>query len=120
MPLPLQKMAVVNTRRTCMIQVGDGTNTVVTGDYSPFKTGACYVPYAATIVEVNIQSDAGTPSVLLQRRRGAATLADLLSGALGGSRHDSYLRARWIVGNMHRRHDFQRLYHPLEYLTQCW
>jgi hypothetical protein len=79
------KMAVVNTRRTCMIQVGDGTNTVVTGDYSPFKTGACYVPYAATIVEVNIQSDAGTPSVLLQRRRGAATLADLLSGALAAA-----------------------------------
>lgn len=79
------KEAVVNTRRTCMIQVGDGTNTVVTADYSPFLTGACYIPYAATIVEVNIQSDAGTPSVQLERRRGAATLADLLSGALAAA-----------------------------------
>jgi hypothetical protein len=79
------KLAVVNTRRTCMIQVGDGTNTVVTADYSPFLTGACYIPYAATIVEVNIQSDAGTPSVQLERRRGAATLADLLSGALAAA-----------------------------------
>jgi hypothetical protein len=68
-----------------MIQVGDGTNTVVTADYSPFLTGACYIPYAATIVEVNIQSDAGTPSVQLERRRGAATLADLLSGALAAA-----------------------------------
>jgi hypothetical protein len=79
------KLAVVNTRRTCMIQVGDGTTTVVSGDYSPFKTGACYVPYAATVVEINIQSDAGTPSVVLERRRGAATLADLLSGALASA-----------------------------------
>jgi hypothetical protein len=77
--------AVVNTRRTCMIQVGDGTNTVVTADYSPFLTGACYIPYAATVVEINIQSDAGTPSVVLERRRGAATLADLLSGALAAA-----------------------------------
>jgi hypothetical protein len=71
--------------RTCMLQVGDGTNTVVSGDYAPFKTSACYIPYAATILEVEIQSDAGTPSVLLERRRGAATLADLLSGALAAA-----------------------------------
>jgi hypothetical protein len=77
--------AVVNNRRTCMLQVGDGTNTVVTADYSPFKVNACYVPYAATIVEINIQTDAGTPSVVLERRRGAATLADLLSGALAAA-----------------------------------
>jgi hypothetical protein len=68
--------------RVCMLQVGDGTNTVVSGDYAPFKTSSCYIPYAATILEIELQSDAGTPSVLLERRRGAATLADLLSGAL--------------------------------------
>jgi hypothetical protein len=78
-------MAVVNTRRTCSIQVGDGTNTVVSGDYSPFKAPSCKVPYAATIVEIDIQTDAGTPTILLERRRGAATLADLLSGALAAN-----------------------------------
>jgi hypothetical protein len=79
------KMAVVNTRRTCMLTVGDGTNTVASGDYSPFKVGRCYVPYAATIVEVLVQSDAGTPSVQLQKRHGASTVTDLLSGALAAA-----------------------------------
>jgi hypothetical protein len=78
-------MAVVNTRRVCMLQVGDGTNTVVSGDYSPFKVSSCTIPYAAHVVEVNIQCDAGTPSILIERRRGAATLADLLSGALASA-----------------------------------
>jgi hypothetical protein len=77
--------AVVNNRRTCMMQIGDGTTTVVSADYSPFKVNACYFPYASTIVEINIQCDAGTPSILLERRRGAATLADLLSGALASA-----------------------------------
>jgi hypothetical protein len=76
------KMAVVNTRRVCALPVGDGTNTVVSGDYSPFKVGRCIIPYAATIVEVFAQSDAGTPSFQLQRRVGASTVTDILSGAL--------------------------------------
>jgi hypothetical protein len=79
------KLAVVNTRRTCMLTVGDGTNTVASGDYSPFKVGRCYVPYAATIVEVLVQSDAGTPSVQLQKRNGASTVTDILSGALAAA-----------------------------------
>jgi hypothetical protein len=79
------KSAVVLTRRQCMIPVGDGATTVVSGDYSPFKQPRCKVPYAATIVEIDIQTDAGTPSILLQRRRGASTVADLLSGALAAN-----------------------------------
>jgi hypothetical protein len=79
------QLAVVNTRRTCMLTVGDGTNTVASGDYSPFKVGRCYVPYAATIVEVLLQSDAGTPSVQLQKRNGASTVTDILSGALAAA-----------------------------------
>jgi hypothetical protein len=79
------KMAVVNTRLTCMMQVGDGTNTVVSADYSPFKVNACKIPMAAHIVEIDVQTDSGTPSVVLERRRGAATLADLLSGALAAA-----------------------------------
>lgn len=76
------QMAVVNNRRVCALPVGDGTNTVVSGDYSPFKVGRCIIPYAATIVEVFAQSDAGTPSFQLQRRVGASTVTDILSGAL--------------------------------------
>jgi hypothetical protein len=76
------QMAVVNNRRVCTLPVGDGTNTVASGDYSPFKVGRCIIPYAATIVEVFAQSDAGTPSFQLQRRVGASTVTDILSGAL--------------------------------------
>lgn len=79
------QLAIVNTRRTCYIETGDGSNTTVTADYSPFIQGSCAFPYPATLVEINIQCDAGTPSILLQRRRGSATLADLLSGALASA-----------------------------------
>jgi hypothetical protein len=79
------QLAVVNTRRTCMMTVGDGANTVASGDYAPFKVNRCYIPYAATIVEVLLQSDAGTPSVQLQKRHGASTVTDLLSGALAAA-----------------------------------
>jgi hypothetical protein len=72
-------------RRVCMITIGDGVNTIQDADFSPFLQGRCYVPYAATIVEITLQGDAGTPTVLLQRRRDASTLADLLSGALAGA-----------------------------------
>jgi hypothetical protein len=79
------QLAVVNTRRTCVITVGDGTNTVVSGDYSPFKTNSCFIPYAATIVEVTLQADAGTPSVQLEKRHANTTLTDILSGALAAN-----------------------------------
>jgi hypothetical protein len=79
------KLAVVNTRRTCMLPIGDGTNTVVSGDYSPFNVGRCYIPYAATIVEVLLQCDAGTPSIQFEKRHGASTVTDLLSAALAAN-----------------------------------
>lgn len=73
------------TRRVCMLQVGNGTDNIVTGDFSPFLVGRCYVPYAATIVEITAQGDAGTSSFLLERRRDSATVADLMSGALASA-----------------------------------
>jgi hypothetical protein len=79
------QLAVVNTRRTCMIPVGDGTTTVVSGDYSPFKAARCFFPYAATIVEVALQCDAGTPSIQFETRHANTTLTDILSGALAAN-----------------------------------
>lgn len=72
-------------RRTCEIEVGNGAAAVVSGDYAPFKNKSCKIPAASTLVEIAVQSDAGTPSVVIERRRGASTLADLLSGALAGA-----------------------------------
>jgi hypothetical protein len=75
-------MNVVNTRRTCMIIIGaDNGSVLVDSDIGP-QGQQCYIPAAATIVEINVRADAGTPSVLLQRRRGAATVANLSSAAL--------------------------------------
>jgi hypothetical protein len=79
------KLAVVNTRRTCMMPVGDGTNTVASGDYSPFKAPRCFIPYAATIIEVTLQCNAGTPSIQFEKRNGASTVTDLLSAALAAN-----------------------------------
>jgi hypothetical protein len=75
-------MTVVNTRRTCMIVVG-ADNGAVLGNTDIAPLGQqCYVPFAATIVEINVRADNGTPSVVVQRRRGASTTAVLLSATL--------------------------------------
>jgi hypothetical protein len=60
------------------------SSTIATGDIAANAVTSAKEA-VATIVEINIQSDAGTPSVVLERRRGAATLADLLSGALAAA-----------------------------------
>jgi hypothetical protein len=71
--------------KTCMLPVGDGTNTVASGDYSPFKVARCYVHDAGTLIEVLLQTDAGTPSVQIEKRHGASTVTDLLSGVLAAN-----------------------------------
>ncbi len=75
-------MAVVNTRHTCVIVIGsDNGPALANSDIAP-QGQQCYIPAAATIVEINVRANAGTPSVLLQRVRGASTVADLMSGSL--------------------------------------
>lgn len=82
--------AIINTNfsnllripRSCTIQTGsDNGAALVDADIAPQKH-QCYVPHAATITEIRVTADAGTPSVLLQRRRGGTTVADLMSGSL--------------------------------------
>lgn len=83
--------AVVNTRRQCDLPVGDSSGPVITnGQLGPQKH-ICKIPYAATVVEVDVDADGGTPNVIVGRRRcttfaaGACTVetgANLLSSAL--------------------------------------
>ncbi len=76
------KMAVVNTRRVCDIIIGDTTGSAITnGQLGPQKR-LCFVPAAATVVEIDVSADAGTPNVIVQNIHGASTTADYLSGAL--------------------------------------
>lgn len=83
--IPVQRMPAGVQKKTCVITIGDGTNTIADADISPWKQGSCYFPDAVTIVEVELQSDAGTPSVLLEKRTAAATLADVMSAALSAN-----------------------------------
>lgn len=75
------QMAVVNNRRTCDIYIGDTSGSTLTaGQLGPQKR-MCFIPYAATIVEIDVSADAGTPNIILGRNRAGATV-NLVSSAL--------------------------------------
>jgi hypothetical protein len=75
------KMAAVNTRRTCMIVIGKDNGAILANaDVAP-QGRQCYIPFAATVVEVTVAADSGTPSVVVDKNH-AGTLTDLLGSAL--------------------------------------
>lgn len=76
------QLAAVQTRRTCTISVGDtsGSSAITNAQLGPQKK-ICFVPAAATVVEVEVTADAGTPNVIVGRNR-AGTTTNLLSSAL--------------------------------------
>jgi hypothetical protein len=79
-------------KRSCDISVGDASssNVVTNAQLGPQKHG-CKIPSSATVLEVDVESDAGSPSVIAGRRRctawtagtcSAETVANLVSAAL--------------------------------------
>jgi len=75
------KMAVVNTRRVCSIVIGaDNGLALANADLGP-QGRQCYIPYAATVVEVIVAADGGTPNAVPSRNH-AGTRAHLTSSAL--------------------------------------
>lgn len=76
------QMAVVNTRRTCSIVIGsdDASAALVNADLGP-QLNQCQVDGAATIFEIDVMADNGTPNVIVQRSH-LGTATALLSGAL--------------------------------------
>ena len=75
------KLAVVNTYRICDIGVGDTSGSALTnGQLGPQKR-ICFIPYAATIVEVDVAADGGTPNVIVGKNT-AGTQVNILSSAL--------------------------------------
>lgn len=63
------------------MRIGDESGSVLADtDLGP-SNGWCDIPTAATIEEIAVRADAGTPSVLPHRRTGT-TSTNLLSGAL--------------------------------------
>ena len=75
------QLAVVQTRRVCSLNVGaDNGTALVDADIGP-QGRQCFIPYAATVVEIDVAADAGTPNVIV-RKNTAGTQSDLLSSAL--------------------------------------
>jgi hypothetical protein len=75
------KMAVVNTRRVCSMVVGsDNGGQLANADLGP-QGRQCFIPAPATVVEITVAADGGTPNVIPRRNRGG-TPANLVSSAL--------------------------------------
>ncbi len=78
------KMAVVNTRRTCTIIVpgSGGGGVLVDADFGATLDGQdCFISAPATLVEVTVRADTGTPNVIPQRDR-LGTAVNIVSSAL--------------------------------------
>jgi hypothetical protein len=75
------QLAAANTRRVCNITVGSESGAALANaDLGP-QSRQCFIPAAATIVEITVAADAGTPSVLIARNH-AGTQSNLTASAL--------------------------------------
>lgn len=76
------KMPVGNTRHSCDIPIGDQSSStaLASGQLGPQKR-LCYIPAAATIVEMDVSADAGAPNIIVGRNR-AGAVVNIVSGAL--------------------------------------
>jgi hypothetical protein len=73
--------ATAQTRRVCAMVVGaDNGTALVAADLGP-QGRQCFIPFAATIVEVTVAADAGTPNVIV-RKNTAGSTSNILSSAL--------------------------------------
>lgn len=89
------KQAVVNTRRVCSMVVGSDNAAAVLADADIGPQGnQCFIPFAATVVEIDVQADSGTPNVIPRLRHCSVytaavcstwTTADFVSGALAAA-----------------------------------
>lgn len=77
-----QTVKSVNLRRTCNIIVGaDNGAVLVDADLGP-QTGQCLFPHAATVQEIMVLADGGTPNVIVKKTSVGAANTNLLSSAL--------------------------------------
>jgi hypothetical protein len=79
--VPGQTMTAASTRHTCDIAIGDESGSAIAdGQLGPEKR-ICYVPQAATIIEMDVSADGGTPSVIVGNDA-AGTVTNIVSSAL--------------------------------------
>lgn len=84
--------------RTCMITVHDdnASSVLADADLGPQKR-KCFIDRASTLQQIAVSADAGTPNVLLQKRIGNSTVADVLSGALATASSGNVACAKSLV-----------------------
>jgi hypothetical protein len=76
------QLAVVQTRRVCAMIVGADNATAALADADLGPQGRqCFIPAPATVVEVNVAADAGTPNII-PRKNSAGSGSNLVSSAL--------------------------------------
>lgn len=75
------QLAVVNTRQVCDIPVGDTSGSALTNAQLGPQSRVCYIPAAATVVEVDVNADAGTPNFIVGVNH-AGAISNLVSSAL--------------------------------------
>ena len=67
--------------RVCDIAIGDTTGSAITNAQLGPQSRVCFIPASATIVEVDVNADDGTPNIIIGRNR-AGSIVNILSGAL--------------------------------------
>lgn len=79
------------TVRSCDVVVGDASGAVITNAQLGPQIKICQLPFAATVVEVDVAADGGTPNVIVAKRHCTAspcvvganeTVSNLVSSAL--------------------------------------
>ena len=75
------KLAVANTYGTCDIPVGDTSASALTNGQLGPQSRVCFIPAAATIVEMDVNADGGTPNIIVGRNR-AGSIVNIVSAAL--------------------------------------
>jgi hypothetical protein len=76
-------MTAVHARKICNIVIGDkNASAIVSGQLGP-QANLCYIEGPATVVEIIVEGDTGTSSVIVGRMTaGAGAFINLLNGAL--------------------------------------
>lgn len=67
--------------RSCDIAIGDTTGSAISNGQLGPQSRVCYIPAAATIVEMDVNADAGTPNIIIGRNR-AGSIVNIVSSAL--------------------------------------
>lgn len=71
----------VLNRRNCDLAVGDESSSAITNAQLGPQSRICYVPAGATIVELDVAADGGTPNVIVGKNH-AGTISNIVSSAL--------------------------------------